>query len=176
MPSFLSHPAVPLAIGLGLGRAAISPRLLAFGVAASILPDFDVLAFRMGIDYADALGHRGVTHSLMFALAIAIVALLFAPQLRAPPKTAFLFVLVAAASHGLFDMLTNGGLGVAILWPFSDGRYFFPLRVIEASPLSLRRFFGPSGYPVLLSEVLWVWLPCALAYLALRRVRREHAR
>jgi membrane-bound metal-dependent hydrolase YbcI (DUF457 family) len=43
MPTIISHTAIPLAIGLGLGRKAISSRLLLAGMAASILPDLDML-------------------------------------------------------------------------------------------------------------------------------------
>src|SRR5262245_30471971 len=45
MPTILSHPAVPLALALGLGRKTVPPRLAQIGVVASILPDLDVLAF-----------------------------------------------------------------------------------------------------------------------------------
>lgn len=173
MPTILSHPAVPLAIGLGLGAQVISRRLLLAGVTASVLPDMDVLAFRVGISYSHELGHRGMSHSLAFAFMLGLLALLFAPQLRATRMTAFLFILVAAASHGLLDMFTNGGLGVAVLWPFSDDRFFFPVQFIEVSPLSLRRFFGPSGVQVLSSELLWVWLPSAVACLAVFLARRK---
>ena len=175
MPTIFSHPAVPLAIGLGLGARVISRRLLLAGIAASILPDLDVLAFRVGISYSDELGHRGFSHSLAFALMLGVLALLCAPRLRAARTTALLFIFAAAASHGLLDMLTNGGLGVALLWPFSDDRLFFPARVIEVSPLNLRRFLGPTGVRVLSSELLWVWVPSALAGLALVLVRRRAA-
>ena len=48
MPTAFTHPAIPLALGLGLGRAAVPGRLLAAGALASALPDLDVLAFRFG--------------------------------------------------------------------------------------------------------------------------------
>jgi inner membrane protein len=159
MPTILSHPAVPLALGLALGARVIPPRLLIAGVAASVLPDLDVLAFRLGLPYAHDFGHRGASHSLAFAALLGLIAFALAPHLRASPRAAGLFVMAAAASHGLLDMLTNGGMGVAWAWPLSSTRDFFPLQVIEASPLSLRRFFSPSGAAVLMSELLWVWLP-----------------
>ena len=46
--------------------------------------------------------------------------------------------------------------------PLSDERFFFPVRVIEVSPLSIRRVFSPAGVAVLLSEFLWVWLPAVV--------------
>jgi inner membrane protein len=49
MPTLFSHPAVPLALRFGLGREAVSRELLVSGMATSILPDLDVVAFSLGI-------------------------------------------------------------------------------------------------------------------------------
>ena len=167
MPTIFTHPAVPLALGFGLGKNVIAPRLLAAGVAASIIPDLDVIAFRLGIAYSSEWGHRGFSHSLAFAAVLAFIAALFAPWLKAKRVTAFLFVLVSAASHGLLDMLTTGGLGVALLWPYATERMFFPWRVIVVSPLSLSEFIGLRGWRVIGSELLWVWLPAAIAFVVI---------
>lgn len=175
MPTIITHTAVPLAIGLGLGRAVVSPQLLQAGVVASVLPDLDVLAFRFGIAYSDQLGHRGFSHSLALAFLLAAVAALFARRLDTSRRAAFLFVLIAAASHGLLDMLTNGGLGIAWLCPFSDRRFFFPEQVIQVSPLSLHRIFGPAGLAAFASELLWVWLPAAAVFVGLLAMRRRRA-
>jgi inner membrane protein len=160
MPTLLTHPAVPLALGLGLGTSTISRRLLLAGIALCMLPDLDVLAFRFAIPYSAELGHRGFTHSLMFA---ALVALLGAFSLRRYQERfapSLLFLFITTASHGVLDALTNGGHGIAFLWPFSLERYFAPMQVIEVSPLSAPRFFSPRGATVLMSELVWVWLPC----------------
>lgn len=162
MPSIISHAVVPMVLGFALGETVISRRLLVAGIIAAMLPDADVLAFRLGVPYAHDFGHRGMSHSLSFALLLATLAWVFAGQLRASRKSAIIFVFLVTASHGLLDMLTNGGLGVALFWPISDERLFFPLRVIEASPLSIRRFFSSAGAAVLASEFHWVWLPSAI--------------
>jgi membrane-bound metal-dependent hydrolase YbcI (DUF457 family) len=47
MPTILTHTAVPLALGLGLGPRAIPPRLLVAGVTASMVPDLDVLQLEL---------------------------------------------------------------------------------------------------------------------------------
>lgn len=85
----------------------------------------------------------------------------------------FVFVLLSGASHGLLDMLTNGGLGVAYFWPFSDHRFFFPEQVIQVSPLSLRRLLGPAGRAVLESELLWIWLPGLVVLAAFAMARKR---
>lgn len=172
MPTIISHAAVPLALGIGLGRNVISRRLLLVGSAASALPDLDVLAFRLGIAYADQLGHRGFSHSLLFAVVVGALAAMFAGRLKTRWFTAFAVVFLATASHGFLDMRTNGGLGVAYLWPFSDQRFFLSEQVIQVAPLSLRRFFGPAGLAVAKSELLWVWLPACGALSALVLARR----
>jgi inner membrane protein len=171
MPTIFSHPAVPVALGLGLGRAGIPPRLLLAGVAVSVLPDLDSVAFRVGIPYGATLGHRGVTHSVVFAVAVAALGACAFRALRTGFGRAFWFLLLATASHGVLDAFTNGGLGVAFFWPWSTARSFAPLRVIEVAPLSLSRLLSPRGATVLASELRWVWLACGLAGLGLLGAR-----
>ncbi|HGM5036452.1 TPA: metal-dependent hydrolase [Stenotrophomonas maltophilia] len=74
MPSIITHAAVPLALWCAADRGRIPPRLLAAGVVAAMLPDADVLAFALHIPYADAFGHRGASHSLLFAGVLAALA------------------------------------------------------------------------------------------------------
>jgi inner membrane protein len=93
--------------------------------------------------------------------------------LKASPITAFWFTVVCAASHGVLDTFTNGGLGAALWWPFSEARVFAPWQVIEVSPLSLRRVFSAKGLAVMQSELLWIWLPAVLAGVALFLVGRR---
>ncbi len=163
MPTLLSHPAVPIAISMAVGSTIIPGRLLAAGILASVLPDLDLIGLRMGIPYGDAFGHRGASHSIFVAVFFGIIAAIFSKQLHCTKLIAFVIVTVAGASHAVLDMLTNGGGGVALLWPLTEQRYFFEVRVIEVAPLSVRRLLGPAGWQVLKSEILWVWLPAIVA-------------
>jgi len=141
-----------------------------------MLPDLDVLGFRLGVHYDSGFGHRGVSHSLMFAVLVALLGGCCHRGLHSGFLRAFLFLLAATASHGIFDAFTNGGLGISFLWPFSSERYFAPFQVIEVSPLSVSRFFSARGASVLLSELLWVWVPCLLLAIALATLRRSSSR
>lgn len=78
MPSIITHAAVPLALWCAADRGRIPPRLLGVGVIAAMLPDADVLAFALHIPYADAFGHRGASHSLLFACVLAALAAVLA--------------------------------------------------------------------------------------------------
>jgi inner membrane protein len=175
VPTPFTHPAFPLAIAAGLGRERIPLPLAAAGVLASVLPDADVLAFTLGIPYSHPLGHRGASHSLAFALAMALAAAALHARLGATRRAAFAFVLAAAASHPLLDAFTDGGLGVALLWPFSEARFFAPVTPIHVSPIAPRRLFTARAARVFGSEALWVWAPCAVACAAAWTVRRAVA-
>ncbi|HEV3469810.1 MAG TPA: metal-dependent hydrolase [Pyrinomonadaceae bacterium] len=137
-------------------------RFWVLAAACAVLPDADVAAFFFGVPYGATFGHRGFTHSLAFALVVgcAVVVLFFRGERRRGPLAAF-FAL-ATASHGLLDALTNGGLGVAFFSPFSNRRYFFPFRPVQVSPIGVESFFSQWGLAVIKSELVWVWLPCAL--------------
>lgn len=126
-------------------------------VVAAGLPDVDVIAFSLGIPYHTPFGHRGASHSFAFAALCGVVAVLAARPLRLPATRLGLTVGAVVATHGLLDTLTDGGLGVALLWPFSDARYFAPWRPIPVAPIG-PRLFGPDGLSVMLRECV-LFLP-----------------
>ena len=171
MPTIISHAAVPLALGLGLGKKGIPRQLLLAGMAASMLPDADVILFRFGATYDTPWAHRGFSHSLAFALFLGLLAAV-ALRRRTPALIASAFIAVSAASHGLLDMMTNGGHGVATLWPLTDQRYFFDWRPIRVAPLALSRF-PPRAAAIVRTEFLWIWVPAILVALGLRAWRRR---
>ncbi len=131
-----------------------------------MLPDIDVIGFRFGVRYGDFLGHRGFTHSLVFAGLLASAALIAVSVTRfREPRSAWswMYVFTATASHGILDAFTNGGLGIALLAPFDNTRYFFPVRPIVVSPIGLSRFLSEGGAQAILSEIRWVWFPSVIA-------------
>lgn len=150
-----------IAVGMAAARAYANtpgptrPRRssLLFWSALSMLPDADVIGLPLGIAYAAPWGHRGATHSLVFALAAAAVAALVAPRFGFRAGRTMVVASVVVASHGLLDTLTDGGLGCALLWPFSAARYFAPWRPIPVSPIGLA-FLSPYGLFVALTEIV----------------------
>lgn len=174
MPSLLTHPAPMLALGAAFGLRRIPPRLLVAAVFFSLLPDFDGIGFRFGVSYASWLGHRGFSHSLVFALSCGALGVWMAPALKASRLLSATLIFLAVCAHIALDALTNGGLGVAVFWPFSDTRWFFPWRPIQVSPISPKIFFTTEwGLRTLLSELRWVWLPLLPAALVCRRRHRN---
>ena len=175
MPTIFTHALVPLALGLGAGTKAVPPRLVLAGMAVAVVPDLDVLALQFGAQYGSQFGHRGFTHSIAFAAVVACCGMALHARLGVRMSRAFGFLLAACVSHGLLDAFTNGGSGIAFLWPFSEQRYFAPVAPIEVSPIGLSRFLSSRGMTVLLSEMAWVWLPLlslAGGAFLVRRARR----
>ena len=152
--------------------------ILRLCLVGSILPDADVLGFRFGIEYAHPLGHRGFTHSILFGILYALFCLIFFRK-ESHKSKAFLFFLFffSIMSHGLLDMLTNGGLGVGLFIPFENSRYFFPITPLEVSPIGAH-FFSSRGIAVLLNEFKLIILPCLgvlATFITWKKVRNKSA-
>jgi len=157
-------------VGIAASRAyrtAGATRWSAFGAAVvwsglSLLPDADVVGMRFfGVRYGDPWGHRGATHSVVFALVIGVVAALVARAAKLPVVRTWLFATLVVVSHGLLDTLTDGGLGVALLWPFSAHRYFAPWTPIPVAPigarLATREGLRVMGIELVMFAPLLVW-------------------
>jgi inner membrane protein len=163
MPTALTHAVAGLGVGALLAPPTVGWPYHLFTLGLGVLPDLDVLAFSFGVPYRAPLGHRGLFHSLFVAALVSLLVALAAALLLPVPWWALGPGFFAAlASHTLLDALTDGGLGVALFWPLSRRRYFFPWRPIRVSPIGLAAL-SRWGLWALASEVLWIWLPLALA-------------
>jgi inner membrane protein len=171
MPTTLTHALAGAGIGGLLAPGPAPAGYYACCAALALLPDADVITFPLGIPYGSWCGHRGISHSLFLALAAAFLlapagaALFGLPWL---PLAGSFFAVIG--SHSLLDALTNGGYGVALFAPFDNRRWFFPWRPIQVSPIGMA-VFSPWGFRALRSEVVWVWLPLAVALLGLTAAR-----
>jgi inner membrane protein len=172
MPTIMSHAAVAVALGPAFRRLQWPARVWWAGALCAVAPDADVAGFFLGVPLGSMLGHRGLTHSLAFAVALAAI---LAPVL-VPSGTRlwlWLYLFLATASHGVLDAMTDGGIGIAFFAPFDAERYYLPWRPIAVSPLGLSRFLSARGAAVLASEARWVWLPSLVVAGAAWRLTRE---
>lgn len=133
----------------------------------------DILFVALGARYRGMWGHRGITHSLLFAVAAAAAAFFWvrARDRSAPAGRLFGVLLLAAASHGFLDAAMASGVGVAVLAPFSAARYTLTWRPIRVPPPSDNPLLNLGGIRVTASEVLWLWLPSLALLLAGLRAR-----
>ncbi len=134
-------------------------------IFAAGLPDADALLLG-AIPYHHPLGHRGLTHSLFFAALIGVAIAWVLTRVEWNGRQSFwalaAFFTVVTASHGFFDAMTSGGLGVAFFAPFDNTRYFLPWRPIPVSPLSVGGLLSSRGMRVMGWELALFW-PCAAA-------------
>jgi inner membrane protein len=176
MASPFSHAVAALSIGTCFYRPQIPKCVWIAGVLCSVIRDLDSIGFRFGIHYGDFWGHRGFTHSLVFAALLAgVVALAFTRQRAAGigQFALFVYLFLATASHGVLDAMTDGGLGVAFFSPFDNKRYFLPWRPIHVSPIAVHRFFSARGFAILQNEAVWIWLPAILFASVVLTLRRR---
>jgi inner membrane protein len=165
MPTAISHSIVAVVFGkVFLKNAGIKFWILS--IICAIIPDIDVIMFSFGIPYQHMFGHRGVSHSVLFASVIAFL-IVFAGcrEIKQFSKEWWSFIsyfFFIGLSHDMLDAMTSGGLGVGFFMPFDSTRYFFPFRPIRASPLSIIRFFSSEGQKIVVSEFIWVWIPAVL--------------
>ncbi len=178
MPTIFSHAIFAAVTGKAALRKPVSLLFWLLTALCAIIPDADVISFSFGIRYGSMFGHRGLTHSIAFAVFFGSLAAFFAHKYLQTGLKFTILVLyfsLAVFSHPLLDMLTDGGSGVALFAPFSGERYFFPWRPIEVSPIGMG-FFSDRGVDVILSEIIWVWLPASAIFvlsLIIGKVRKK---
>jgi inner membrane protein len=180
MPSAIGHIIAASSIGYALNNRERSGLFWFLIILISVLPDLDVLAFRLGIPYAHPLGHRGFFHSLFFASIMAMTLALVVYRKRggntAGYARMFFVCMLVAAIHPLMDAMTDGGLGIGLFIPFNNERFFFPWRPIAVAPIGVRPFFSEWGVRVLLSEFIYIIVPSLLLILVAIMARRYAAR
>lgn len=165
-------------LAIGLAAARVTERRDGPGpwtwsfllVVLSLLPDADVIAFRLGIPYGAPFGHRGAFHSLAFAAIVGLALWPLARAMRLPAVFVAVTGALVMATHGLLDTLTDGGKGIALLWPLTHERFFAPWRPIPVAPIG-SRILSAAGLKLVAWEAL-LFLPFFLVGLWPRRSER----
>lgn len=174
MPTVFTHAISGIACGTAVYNKKFPGGFWLLSVICSIIPDADVLCFKLGIPYSHFLGHRGFFHSLFFACVLGFfIGALYAVAGKRKWKEGLFFAMYFSfviSLHGILDAFTNGGLGVALLSPFITERFFFPFTPIKVSPFNPGAFLHERGFQIIKNEMLWVWLPCMGLALLLRIV------
>jgi inner membrane protein len=180
MASIITHSIAAVIFGKTLTNKLLSKKFWIFVAIFSIIPDADVISFKFGIPYENFWGHRGFTHSFLFAFLIGAAGSGFYLKSFNITKAKFwgwtLFFFAITSTHTLLDAMTNGGLGVAFFSPFENSRYFLPFRPLEVSPIGVKRFISARGVTILLNEFSYVILPL-LGFLGIKKLylKTRHA-
>ena len=155
----VGHLIVGLAVGRAYDRGKVAMGAMSVG---AVLPDLDFLLFPgHGIlPYA----HRGMTHSLAFAVLAGLAAWAVALVRSADSFRAGLFFALTMATHGVIDAFSLSGSGIDLLWPILNVRLLPAHRFIPVASFASFGVFVVTGF----IEVL-VFSPFALYALWPRR-------
>lgn len=142
----------------------------------SAAPDLDTAFFGV-IPYAHFFGHRGFFHSPFFGILVAVtlsillLAVSRSCSINASVGVTSAFAL-ALASHGILDAMTDAGLGVMLLYPFSEERFFLPWRPFHAPPVKISSISIRQVQMMVRSE-LSIVLACAAIAVTVRFVQKR---
>lgn len=165
MPSIFAHALAGAALATTVAPRAATRRIWIIAALCAAVPDVDAVGRPFGNLSLESVfgGHRGITHSLAFAIILGVIAASLVVRGRysghARLRLWFAFAL-ATASHGVLDMLSVIGDGAALWAPFSWTHYEFLWRPIgdlgpgRGGPARLVELVG--------NELLWVGLPSLL--------------
>jgi inner membrane protein len=157
----LAHSLVGLAAAKA-GLERLSPSATAVCILSANAPDLDVLSGLFGDRWSVLHYHRGLTHSIVGTLGLALIIpsvfwladLLIARILARPQRVRVLRLLlvslIASATHPLMDWTNN--YGVRLLLPWS-GKWFYGDLVFIVDPF-LWLLFGAAAF-LLTSESKW---------------------
>ncbi len=121
----LTHIVLGAVIGEVAGGKKIGRSAMFIGAGVQCLPDIDIVAAVWLHPATNLMVHRGITHSLLFVIAIGFALMLFAHKLRPGPGLSFwfLFFSVQLFTHIFIDSFNAYGVG--FFEPFHDHKYSF---------------------------------------------------
>ncbi len=162
MPTIVSHSIIGI-FASKIFRVSNKPKFWILSIICPALPDADMIGYYLGVPYDHLFGHRGISHSIFFALLLGLLVyfLFFRKENLSKFKSFMIFIYFSfiTMSHGLLDMLTNATHGIPFFAPFDNTRYFFPYRPINAPSLDIEYFFREQFFEVLVGEIILIAIP-----------------
>jgi membrane-bound metal-dependent hydrolase YbcI (DUF457 family) len=153
VPTPISHAAVGFAIAAWTQPRPPTQRVCLAAAACAALPDIDFFGW--------PVAHRGLTHSLTFAVvgaALATFIIFRGPRWTRQRARIALVLGVALLSHACLDALSTYSYGIAFFAPFSPQRFRFRWTPLGNPAGDLAAQFVQEAIVVLLPSVLLAWL------------------
>src|SRR5687768_13145755 len=109
MPTIFSHAIFATVVGKAFLRKSVSFWFWFLTAVCAIIPDADVIGSVFGIPFVSMFGHRGFTHSILFAFVFGSLVAFFAQKYLQTGLTfarLMIYFSLVTFSHPLLDMLT----------------------------------------------------------------------
>lgn len=130
MPTPVAHSIISLSLSNKKPAGSSVFKWLAFWVVLGNFADFDFLP---GIMIGDPNRyHHGLSHSILFAIVLAITAYLLYPSFFKERRAPFRTYLSVTLCHLFLDLLTVDRVwpcGLPLFWPFSHTYYISPFSI-----------------------------------------------
>jgi inner membrane protein len=150
VPTPISHATVGFAIAAWTQRPPPTRSLCLAAAACAALPDIDYFGW--------PVAHRGITHSLVFAVGGAVVATALLFRAREDRVRVALVLCLAFLSHSLLDGLSSYSTGIAYFAPFSSQRFRFAWTPLGNPEGRLAGQLVQEAFVVLLPAFVLGWL------------------
>jgi inner membrane protein len=123
----LTHIALGACIGEAFFEKGFGKKAIGWGALAQSIPDIDFVAGTWLSSSQNLLAHRGITHSLLFAVLVVPLFAWLANTIHKPHRTHLKKWLLFFAAEVLLHLLLDGfnNYGVGWLEPFSQQRFSF---------------------------------------------------
>lgn len=168
MASPWAHAIAGAAVG-AFYRGGERRKVITLAAICAAAPDLDLIGWPLGISPDSPLGHRGLTHSIPFAILLGgFVTIGCLSSLATRERiTAACLLMLATATHGVLDAMTSyAPTGPAFWAPFTNQRYRF-----SWTPLT-----GGGGIHTDFAREAWyVCLPALLLIGVIESWRRRRA-
>ena len=166
MASPWAHALAGAAVGSLYPAVPQRRRVIALAAICAVLPDLDLIGWPLGISPYALLGHRGLMHSIPFAVVLGIGATALLPAVsRRDRFLAGALLALATATHSVLDALTAyAPTGPAFWAPFTNDRYRFQWQPLTGSG-GLHTDFG--------RELVYICLPSLALMSVLHLIHRR---
>lgn len=170
MPLPVAHGLLGASIVAALHPQPISRRYAVPLVVGALFANFADSDFLLVFALNSRSWHRGLTHSIVFALLGCLLSVLLLGKRRLKEALAY---GLALASHGILDYMTSKeGGGVELLWPFSAERMGLGWWGLSEVPSQL----PPSGIIMALTLEFVLFTPLLFGVLLLRKAVAQHGK
>ena len=166
MPTPITHIIASIPMNSTVMRKTNTKKILFWSFVIAVIPDLDLIG---NVPINNIFGHRGFTHSLIFALLLTLLASVMFWREFKNDKSRFYLIslnfLLVAMMHPFLDAGTDRNYGVAFFSPWSNHRYSLPWAPINDKALGLWNYYVLGWWEIFKVEAVIIFVAIAYTWL-----------